>query len=279
MKKVKNRGGGFDFSSLTWRLDRESFSQGGHRLLGRLDESNIRNLFSKSGLDAFFKSHCFDKYSIKLYRQEGIDFLEVYDKPDGFKLIDLRLSTKKFRGTSNDYYDMVVIEWLSTRDPQKQGFTSKRPQLPGQLWPGLGVLPCMLRTMTGFSKIANKDGFLDVPDHLHLSMMYAKKFRFFDPVAEGTFRAILRSLKKYSLDQIAWASVSSAIFEEGRSEPFIWSPGEQIFPVTIRLKRYFNSLGYRRNVNKQLKRKFYIDFSVLEKNKKYLIGKYDICEL
>ncbi len=139
--------------------------------------------------------------SMKLYyREMGPDNL----------LLDLRLSESKFVPDKKFFdngeyhaYDMVVIEWLSAQSPFAT-FSPNRPQLPGQKRPGLGILNYCFQMMYIVAREVIKDGFLDIPDHVHGAIMYSKKFMFFDPAHEGVIRALMRDLKGYSIADISW---------------------------------------------------------------------------
>jgi hypothetical protein len=194
-----------------------------------------------------------------------IHYLKLYFKnidPDSI-LLDLRLSESRFvpdkkffEDQSQHVFDMIVIEWLSAQNPFHK-FDGDKPQLPGQRKPGLGILNYCFDMMYIVAREIIKDGFLDIPDHMHGAIMYSKKFKFFNPTHEGILRAIMRDLSKYSLADISWGIITKTVVEEYKNEPQVYAPSEQIFYVSDRMRDYFHSKKYLSVYNKYYKRKHY----------------------
>jgi len=246
--------------------------------LGRFNDNDLFEMMNKTGLTGHLNSLGFDDLLIDLDKdQNQIYYFKLYwreIKPE-MLLIDLRLSEttfvpdKKFLPNENDptLYEMIVIEWLSAKNPQKE-FDSQRPQLPGQTSPGLGVMRYCFDLLYLMAKQVFKDGFLDVPDHMHGAMIYSKKFKFFDPVHEGILRAVMRDLAAYSLSDISWGVITQTIIERYKNEPAKYEPGEQIFYVSRRMKKYFNSRKYQTIFKKYYNRKrYYFDYEEMKKRR------------
>lgn len=246
--------------------------------LGRFNENDLIEMMDKTGLTGHLKSLGFEELLIDIDKdQSQIYYLRLYWrelKPD-MLLVDLRLSETTFTpdkkyfpdGTRPLPYDMIVIEWLSAKNPMKQ-FDNSRPQLPGQTNPGLGVMKYCFDLLYHIAKQIYKDGFLDVPDHMHGAMIYSKKFKFFDPVHEGILRAVMRDLSAYTLADISWGVITSTIIERYKNEPASYEPGEQIFYVSRRMKKYFNSKKYKATFKKYYNRKrYYFDYEEMKKRR------------
>ena len=194
-----------------------------------------------------------------------VHYLKLYYKsvdPD-LILLDLRLSESRFvpdkkffEDQSQHVYDMIVIEWLSAQNPLHK-FNGNKPQLPGQKKPGLGILNFCFEMMYIVAREIIKDGFLDIPDHMHGAIMYSKKFKFFNPTHEGILRAIMRDLSGYSLADISWGILTKTIIEEYKNLPQEYAPSEQVFYVSDRMRDYFHSKKYLSVYNKYYKRKHY----------------------
>ncbi len=250
--------------------------------LGRFNENDLLEMMNKTGLSAHLNSLGFDELLVDLDKdQSQIYYFRLYwreIKPE-MLLVDLRLSEttfipdKKFFPTDEvpHQYDMIVIEWLSAKNPRKD-FDNKRPQLPGQTNPGLGVMKYCFDLLYLMAKQVYKDGFLDIPDHMHGAMIYSKKFKFFDPVHEGILRAVMRDLAAYTLSDISWGVLTSTIIERYKNEPAGYEPGEQIFCVSKRMKRYFNSRKYKTIFKKYYNRKrYYFDFEEMKKRREEML--------
>jgi hypothetical protein len=194
-----------------------------------------------------------------------VHYLKLYYKnvdPNSI-LLDLRLSEsrfvpdkKYFEDQTQRVFDMIVIEWLSAQNPLHK-FNGDKPQLPGQKKPGLGILNYCFEMMYVVAREIIKDGFLDIPDHMHGAIMYSKKFKFFDPAHEGILRAIMRDLSDYSLVDISWGIITKTIIEEYKNAPQEYAPSEQVFYVSDRMRDYFHSKKYQSVFNKYYKRKHY----------------------
>ncbi|OHD64777.1 MAG: hypothetical protein A2176_10640 [Spirochaetes bacterium RBG_13_51_14] len=217
-----------------------------------------------------------------------IHYLKLYHQdinPDSI-LFDLRLSESRFVPDSRFFdddsttaYDMIVIEWLSAQNPFHT-FSESRPQLPGQKQPGLGILNYCFEMMYIVAREVIKDGFLDIPDHVHGAVMYSKKFKFFDPAHEGALRAMMRDLHRYSLADISWGIITRTIIEEYKCEPQPYEPSEQVFPVSDRMRRYFNSKKYLSVYNKYYKRKrFRFEHEEMVKRRQKILESKSIVEI
>jgi len=174
---------------------------------------------------------------------------------------------------------MIVIEWLSAKNPIN-AFNSEKPQLPGQTNPGLGVLKYCFEMLYIMAKEVFKDGFLDIPDHMHGAIMYSKKFKFFDPAHEGVIRAMGRDLRRYSLSDISWGAITETIIDLTNNKPAIYDPGEQIHYVSRRMKKYFYSKKYKSVLLKYYeKKKYYFDYDEMRKRREIILQSKKIEDL
>jgi len=250
--------------------------------LGRFNEGNLLEMMDRTGLTGHLNNLGFEKLIIDLDKDQNlIYYFRLYwreIKPE-MLLIDLRLSETTFLPDKKFFpdnevlhqYDMIVIEWLSAKNPQKT-FDQNRPQLPGQTSPGLGVMKYCFDMLYLMAKQVYKDGFLDIPDHMHGAMIYSKKFKFFDPVHEGILRAVMRDLSSYTLSDISWGVITNTIIERYKNEPAKYEPCEQIFYVSKRMKKYFNSRKYKTLFKKYYNRKrYYFDYEEMKKRREEIL--------
>lgn len=235
----------------------------------------LTGIMNKSGLTDHLKSKGYTNLLVDIDIDEAlIYYLKIYNDdrtPDNL-LIDLRLSDsrfvpdKRFFEPSNDIVtlDMVVIEWLSMQNP-KGYFTKGRPQLPGQTRPGLGCLQYLMKMMYIVAEGVIKDGFLDVPDHMHGAVMYSRNFKFFNPSHEAILRAIMRDLKQHSLYDLSWGMITESIIDKNTGLPQVYDPSEQLFPVSKRLKDYYKSKRYVKKFKKvYARKKYYMDVEKMQ---------------
>jgi len=258
--------------------------------LGRFSESDLMNIISSIGMSDHLNGIGFNELNISINRDDAsVHYFKLYDgkKNPNNLLMDLRVTESKFlpdasffeEGRSVPVYDMVVIEWLSAHSP-KRSFDPGKPQLPGQSKPGLGILRYCFDMMYSVAREVTKDGFMDVPDHMHGAIMYSKKFRFFDPVHEAILHAIMRDLKEYSLVDISWGMITQSIIDTYKNIPQVYDPSEQIFSVSNRMKRYFSSNKYKSVYNNYYKKKKYrLDYDSMVKKREQILKNKSIVDL
>ncbi len=239
----------------------------GRCFLNTYSPRDMLAIVERVGLSDHLKARGFEMPIVDLdVNEEQIHHFRLYNgkKSPESLLIDLRLSESRFipdsrffeSGNELSTLDMVVIEWLSMQNP-RCGFSDNRPQLPGQMKPGLGALQYLMKMMYIVAEGVTKDGFLDVPDHMHGAVMYSKNFKFFDPAHEAVLRAILRDLKRYSLPDLSWGMITNTVIDKSTRKPQVYDPSEQIFPVSKRLHDYFKSKLYTKRFKEVYKKKEY----------------------
>ncbi len=250
--------------------------------LGRFTCENLHTLIDKIGLTSQLKQMGFENLIIDIdVDQNCINYMKLYwdERIPSRQLLDLRLSEtsfipdKKFFETDVQVtpYSMVAIEWLSAKNPLRK-FDSKKPQLPGQTCPGLGVLEYIFDMLHLMTKLVFKDGFMDIPDHMYGAIMYSKKYKFFDPTHEGIIRAVERDMKKHSLSDISWGVLTGTIIDLSTGKPAVYDPSEQIYSVSVRMKRYFESEKYNSTFRKYYeKKKYFLDYNEMLKRRELIL--------
>jgi len=239
-------------------------------------------LMKKVGLVDHLHARGFHSLQVEIMRDEvQHHHLKVYDgsiDPENL-LINLRLSRSRFvpdkrffrEGGEKPVLDMVMIEWLSAEDPCA-GFTPQRPQLPGQRKPGLGSLRYLLEIMYITGRILMVDGFMDIPEHFHVAVMYSQKFKFFDPLQEAVLQAILRDLKGCSLADLSWGMLTQSIIDRTTGRPENYIPSEQLFPISDHLIKYFRSKYYREAfLQAYAGKKYSLDYAAMLERKNKLL--------
>jgi hypothetical protein len=251
--------------------------------LKRFNEEDLYSMMVKTGLIKHLKKMGFKNLITEIDIDDaGINYLKLFwdEKTHAKQLIDIRVSETAFLPDSKYFppnteifsYDMIKIEWLSAKNPLKE-FDDHRPQLPGQANPGLGALRFCFKMLYTIAKQVFKDGFIDVPNHMHGAIMYSKHFQFFDPVHEGIIRAVIRDLKGYSLNDISWGIITETIIDSEKNKPAVYDPCEQIHCVSNRMKKYFNSGKYKETCNFYYKKKrYHIDYEEMIKRREAILA-------
>ncbi len=262
----------------------------GFKFLNRFTIEDIMLIMKQTGLMKHLHDRGFENIIPIIDRDEAlVHYLKIYGNdtlPDNL-LIDLRLSETRFipderffeKDSVLNTLDMIVIEWLTLQNP-RASFTNAKPQLPGQRNPGLGALRFMMDIMFRIGSGVIKDGFLDIPEHIHGAIMYSSKFKFFNPAHEAILRAILRDLKNYSLLDISWGIKTDTIIDAKTDKPQEYRSSEQIFPVSKRLQDYFNSKKYSEEFKSAYKEKrFRLDSEEMIRRRNEILKSKSIADI
>ena len=250
------------------------FSSGvSERFAAHFSSNDVHRLFEKAGVLSVLRNRGFSDFSFRLFRDENfLDRLELFSS--GHVLIDLRISKKRIElpDPCDAVCDFLNLEWLSSANPGIKEAGIQR-LLPGQRKSGLGILNPLMRLMEISSSMITEDGYLSVPDHLHLALMYSSKFRFMNPETEALVRSVRRDLKKDGLYNIAWAYPCGAIVNLNTGNPVVYEPGYQIYPVSRKMKKYFSSDRYQQSVRQAMKVRLSVDYTVLKEKKREILRK------
>ncbi len=121
---------------------------------------------------------------------------------------------------------VLYIHWLSLRNPHAT-FSERRPQLPGQSAPGLGVAREMVEVL---GRVASRLGLRGVayrPAYFHTAYPARHRFRFVEPERQGRFLALVRDLAPLPLLE------ASIALQEGRvrlgGSPYQWEADEMVY--------------------------------------------------
>jgi len=139
---------------------------------------------------------------------------------------------------------VLMVEWLLLQNPRTE-FTGRKPQLPGQHFPGLGLGDQLMALFTLMGRHLQVDGIINVPEYYHTGLMFSRRFVFLSPHVQAHVLQVAQDLwKKYRLAVIAWASATESLINIKTGHPQIWEPRRQIIPIQSQLRQYFKSEAY-----------------------------------
>ena len=251
----------YEFSPVRFECTLSSMSHSGacnELFLDTYSPDAIRDIMNRNGLTGHLRDNGFAKQVLNIEKtNSGIHILRIYNgktAPERL-LIEIRLSRiiympeeRHVTGVIKDRrFNVVAVEWLTLQNP-KLSFTSSRPRLPGQAFPGLGAVQYITPLMEMFAGDLGAEAILDVPEQFHAAVMYSQKFKFMDPAREGMLRAVLRDLESHSLADLSWGFITGTICDASTGEPFPYEPSEQVLPIAESLARYFTSREYLKRV-------------------------------
>jgi acetoin utilization deacetylase AcuC-like enzyme len=147
------------------------------------------------------------------------------------RIVDLIVAKKKLRGRP-----VLSVEWLELTDPTGW-FSLRRPRLPGQRFPGLGIARDVTALLLQVCRRLELDGMLLRPSHLHVARMTGG--RFVDPRIEGLRRALERALANVDFAEGAHLLDRGCVRSDA-GEPLRWVAADYFVPVTAHAEAWFD---------------------------------------
>jgi nucleotide-binding universal stress UspA family protein len=140
-------------------------------------------------------------------------------------------------------FSVLHIEWICMQNPVAV-FSTERPPLPGQEYPGLGIGYEVYQMLVQMGVRVKKEGIMNRPQHYHNAKFYHEKFKFLDPVREGRLIALIRDTEDHNLADVGWAVYHGCLVDEISGQAAPWEGGILVSPLAERLRRYFASRLY-----------------------------------
>ncbi len=121
--------------------------------------------------------------------------------------------------------EVLFVHWLSLRNPRAQ-FSERRPRLPGQEVPGLGMAREFGELLRLIAERLALAGVVFRPAHYHTAFPARRFMAFLDPARQGRFEALVHDTAHLTLLE------STSALEEGRvrmnGEPYAWEPDDMV---------------------------------------------------
>ncbi|MBN1571718.1 MAG: hypothetical protein JW984_00805 [Deltaproteobacteria bacterium] len=265
-------------------VDELIYKKRGGLFLNLYSSEELLDLFCEMEINDKISECGFSNIKMKISGENSFDHrLRLYSEWDGKDVLLMELVVKEgiFEPKKTFIEDfsfrnvrMLMIEWLSLQNPNAK-FEKNRPRLPGQKFPGLGILMDLERVLVCICERLGYEGVVDVPEYFHGALMYSPKFFFYDPEMEGKLRAMMRDLKDIPLATASTAVLLNCVINEVTGEYVDWSPGEQILPISREIEDYFKSDGYRDLVLRaEMENSFAVDNGKLEMELESEVNKF-----
>jgi len=136
-------------------------------------------------------------------------------------LIELILEKRRCLGVP-----VLFIHWLSLRHPRAH-FSERRPRLPGQEVPGLGLADEAGTMMARMAVRLGLGGVAFRPSNFHVAYTARKGFAFVEPDRQGRFEALVRDLAGYPLAQATQLIAEGKVLLDGA--PYQWEADEMVY--------------------------------------------------
>lgn len=210
----------------------------GHR------ETRFLSFYTRNGLELVLeRSGFFDRLrnlgyahpNLELHLEEAGHTLRVFGDPERRELLcELRLQRDRrtFAG-----FELLSVEWLLLQNP-RGAFSRKRPALPGQKHPGLGLLDDVVALLIVACDRLHLDGLVFVPSQFHIAAYGRSHMKFVRPATQRRFEALLELTEGHDLAAASRAIAEGRVRDEDDGEVVRWIPEPMVLGVSPRMIAY-----------------------------------------
>jgi hypothetical protein len=146
--------------------------------------------------------------------------------------------------------ETILLEWLLLQNPRGE-FSLRRPRLPGQQHPGLGLLRDIMGWLVVVCEQRGLDGISFTAAHYHIAMQSRRLVRPLDPVDEARLEAFADALSGLSLADSTAAVAEGRVLDAATGVPAEWTPIPTVLPVSERLRARVTGPAYEAAVARE----------------------------
>ncbi|MFP2930641.1 histone deacetylase, partial [Pyxidicoccus sp. 3LG] len=192
------------------------------KLLGYYTAQSLEYMLFRYGVLSHVERLGYSRLRVELGSTGAGDRLKVLGRAAGQEhlLVDCVLERRPVAGEP-----FLFVNWLSLRHPRAR-FSERRPQLPGQDVPGLGMAREATEMLLLMAKRVALAGVAFRPMWFHAAALARFRFRFADPVRQGRFEALVRDLAHLPVHEATRAVADGRVFLNG--EPYRWEPDDMV---------------------------------------------------
>ena len=139
--------------------------------------------------------------------------------------------------------EVIALEWLLLQNP-REPFSSRRPRLPGQQHPGLGLLRDFMGWLVVVCESHGLDGVFFVAGHYHIAVQSRRLVRPLLPEDEARLAAMAAALAGVPLSEATSAAEEGRLVDAATGRPAEWRPVPTVLPVSERLRALVTGPAY-----------------------------------
>lgn len=223
-------------------------------VLGRYDAAAIRARLAEAGVLRAIEGRGFSPVEVAIETvAETVPHVRLYGTKGGRHLlldailIETVIAPSSFakRGYAVEApMKLLVVYWLREEDPTA-AFSPRRPALPLQRHPGLGILRRAFTALIAMARELGKDGIGSVPKLYHDAAIFyrSRLFLFLDPGEQGRFEALPRDLGGLALGDASLALIGCCV-RDAANRVVRWQPGLLVLPLSPAFTAYFHTETY-----------------------------------
>ena len=206
----------------------------GTRVLGAFSRHAIEVSLEEVGILDLVRRRGYADPSVEIAFGSGTgELIRLYGDADKtLLLMELRVSRNRRIVPG---MEVLYVEWLQLQDPRR-GFSAVEPRLPGQTYPGLGLLREVVAWIVLLCERLKLDGLVSAPSQYYMAVQGRHHVRFLEGDVEARFAALHALLAGLPLAEAEAALAAGRVVDAESGEPIRWEPGITVFPVSERLR-------------------------------------------
>ncbi len=216
------------------------------RFLGYFSRHGVELLLERAGVLPQLRARGFRTLRVELDTREGPgQTLRVLseDAP-GELLVELRADRSR---SAVPGMEVISVEWLLLQNP-REPFSERRPRLPGQQHPGLGLLRDLMGWLVVVCESHQLDGVFFVAAHYHVAMQSRRLVRPVLPEDEARLAAMAEALAGVPLPEATSLAEDGRLVDAATGQPARWKPVPTVLPVSDRLRALVSGPAYEEAV-------------------------------
>lgn len=216
-------------------------------------DTRLLGYYSRQGLEfALERQGYLDRLRAKGFKQPAIvtnfddpsrQSISIYSDADHhLKLVELVLHRER---RTIPGFELLAIDWLLLQNPREH-FDDRRPRLPGQEHPGLGLFEELVALLIVACERVGLAGLLVTPSQFHLAVQWTRRLRFIDPRAGARLRALREALHGVPLAETGALLRAGRVVDRRTGEPVAYEPAPMVLPLSPELQAVLGAESYPR---------------------------------
>jgi acetoin utilization deacetylase AcuC-like enzyme len=222
------------------------------RFLGHFSRHAVELLLERSGILAQLRAKGFRTLRVELDTRNGLGHTVRVVCEDGPEEVLLELRAERNRRAVPGM-EVVAVEWLLLQNPRAE-FSARRPRLPGQQHPGLGLLRDIMSWLVVVCERHGLDGIFFTTVHYHIAVQSRSIVKLLHAEDEGRLRAFESVLGDMPLAEAAAAVAEGRVVDGQTGEPAEWTPVPAVMPVSERLEALVTGPEYEETAAREAAR-------------------------
>jgi acetoin utilization deacetylase AcuC-like enzyme len=219
------------------------------RFLGYLTRHAVELLLESSGILAQLRARGYRRLRVDLEARSGLAHTLRVVSDEGADEVLVELRAERSRGAVPGM-ETILLEWLLLQNPRGE-FSLRRPRLPGQQHPGLGLLRDIMGWLVVVCEERGLDGIFFTAAHYHIAMQSRRLVRPLDPVDEARLEGFAAALSGLSLADATAAVAEGRVLDTRTGAPAEWTPIPTVLPVSERLRDRVTGPTYEAAVSRE----------------------------